>query len=416
MREYFALKVPFLYDGLLNFYRKIVNALKDNRWLSSLNRSCSCVSGGGGRAVGSDDCSVIFLFAVHWFAPSGAEYYALECARIAKQEGAKVIWIVDFPSCETNWLQEFLEISDHSVCLWEETSPLDAIYNKVCDIGGQVRALHIHHSPFSYNNINNLKAIFPIAKVIDTTHIVEIVGGGFPKLSRKTGEAIDVRNVVSQGLFDYYKAHGFRRQNLFRTAVVPDMIENYVPEGHEEFSIGFVGRLSQQKRPYLIPVFIKYLNAELISSGFSRNVVVKVYGYGPYVGFLQKNPGQGSVALKVVEHCYDKNKIYGSLDCVVQLSENEGVSIVSYESASFGVPFLATDVGQQKEMVHPDLLLPARPRLAVRKAAKIVAELLLYPEIYSGVVEWQHERLAFLRNEFGYKKRMSDLYKVILER
>lgn len=409
LRLSFSMRYPYWYDRIWNLVRKI----KAYRMRFGESRKTTVASVPPGlpvRTSGSSS-SPIILMAIHWFAPSGTEYYALECARLAREEGFEIIWVVDFPSVDEQWRQEFIGLSSHAVLLWQETSPLLAITERVNAIGGEVVGIHIHHSPFFYENLAMLKASFPKASVVDTTHIIELTGEGFPKRSLEAGNAIEVRNVISQGLSDYFTTRGIAASSLYRSAIVPKQVIRRRNASHGTFSIGIIGRLSQQKRPYLLPALFERLDNILASRRFSGGVSFFIYGYGPYAKHLKKSFGFEHITVSLKEHCYDRNEIYRGLDCVLQISENEGVSIVSYEAASYGIPFLATDVGQQREMVHPEFLLPARPRQAVRKAAEVIAMLAMTPENYMHVTEWQYDRLDILRREFGYQERMRQLYR-----
>lgn len=413
MRRKVSLKFPLFYDWLLNLFRYL-KIKKGNEWKCRVRAPDDYFNPlilpsdeiGAGRAP-------ICLFAIHWFSPSGAEYYALECARLAREEGFKIVWLVDFPTGEGGWEKEFMDISPNAILIWKEVSPISSIMERFRHSAGDVKAIHIHHSYFAYDHLDQLKSLFPEASVIDSTHIIEISDGGFPCRSLSAGDKIDIRNPISQGLSDYFEDHGVVRDSIFRTAITPPIC-NVEKVCNEVFSIGVIGRLSQQKRPYLIPFFLKSLDRCLREESFCSVVNFYIFGYGPYSKYLKSVPGFGRINICLKENCYDKDVIYGGLSCVLQLSENEGVSLVSYESASYCVPFVATDVGQQAEMVHPDMLLPRNPKQAVKKAAKIISDMIINREKYSYVVEWQKDRLIFLRDQYEYKDRMSHLYRRLL--
>src|SRR5690554_4775786 len=158
LRLNFSMRFPYWYDLIWNIFRKI----KACRMRFKGARATTVVSACPDRLVSSGDSRPpILLMAIHWFAPSGAEYYALECARLAREEGFEILWVVDFPSADEQWRQEFMGLSPHAVLLWQEASPLVAIAERVNAIGGEVGVIHIHHSPFFYDNLTALKTSFP---------------------------------------------------------------------------------------------------------------------------------------------------------------------------------------------------------------------------------------------------------------
>lgn len=112
--------------------------------------------------------------------------------------------------------------------------------------------------------------------------------------------------------------------------------------------IANIGRLSPEKGQ---EIFL-YAARELLQS--EDNLCFLLIGIGPQQDFLEslvKNLGI-SDHVKFVGYRSDMNRIYNSLDLVVQSSITEGMPNVILESLLMKVPVVATDVGGTSEVVQ----------------------------------------------------------------
>jgi len=347
------------------------------------------------------------LFFIHSFQLSGAESYALKCAMIAKSVGFKVIWVVDFDSEDKSQLPAFLDISDLIVYGWLAKSPLSEVAGLINDHSLNVKIIHLHHSVYGYLNISTIKRVFPYALAFDSTHVFELGGRGFPRLSYKHRKDIDLHNVISDGLERFFSERGVK--NVVRTVISPDVVE-LTKTSTDMFTIKIIGRLCFQKRSYLIPMYIRQLSKALSDVNCSKKVEVQIVGGGIFKNLLIHKNFPSNIVVRFLDGITSKSKIYNDADLVVQLSENEGVSIVSYECAQMEVPILATDVGQQSESIHPDMLLPLSPGPCIKQAISKSLSFILHPEENRHIVDWQSCNLNNLTKQYDFRSVFTKVY------
>ena len=354
------------------------------------------------------------VFCVHSFQLSGAEQYALDCARIADSQGLKVIWLVDFPS-KYSQADDFLSVSNLTVHVWENESPLRALRDIAQNFDLNIVLFHIHHSVYAYVNLQFIKNVFCNSRIFDTLHIIEVGGRGFPRLSAKYTEFIDLHNVISQGMFTFLLNSGVSTSNILRTVITPSDITI----GHDKssrFVIKFIGRLCIQKRSYLIPCYIHELAAKLNDLDSKISIEVHVIGDGDLLHPLMRQKYPDGIAVRFLGAMSNRNVIYEDTDLVVQVSENEGVSVVSYECSQLKIPILATDVGQQRESIHQDMLLPLSPILCISSAVDKTVQILTVPAFSRSVVDWQYENLTLLTQCYDFRDTFMHVYKDIYEK
>lgn len=404
IRQKFAIKFPFFYSYLLNLSRKLMNYTTKEIY--------RCISS---ETINVNTTKTIVFF-IHWFNPSGAEYYALECAKIAKDMGYKIIWIVEFDSINQNWKRMFENISQNIYYLFKLNHNINSNdWLKNLILKYKPVAIHIHHSYFAYQHIEYIKNIFPCIVTIDSTHIIEIKNGGFPAMSLTAKNHIDFRNVISEGLKKYFLNHGILENKIVRSNIIPDIIDSKFikPDFNKNiFRIGFVGRLSEQKRPYLIIPFIKKLESYFNNLKQQPNIEIIIYGNGEYYKDMLEalNKLKTSIKINILTNCYDKNEIYTNLHCVIQLSENEGISLVSYETILYKVPLFCTNVGQQKEIINNIFLLSDHPRKSLNEVVIKIIELYNNPKFFEASLLEQYNNLLEIDKKFGYKKIVKNLY------
>ena len=358
----------------------------------------------------------VAAFFVHSFSPSGAEYYALECARIAKAAGFQIVWIVDHISKNDDWEKDFLTVSDRVLNVWDSGHIYRDVFSFLSKENPSV--VHIHHSLTGYEIAAMLKKKFAAITVIDSTHIIELKNEGFPCLSAQAGDAIDCRNVISNGLKEYYIQCGIPEQNILRSIIVPEVEgqEGVLPSiENNHVNIKIIGRLDEQKRPYLIVALIKRMKRLQQNGAINKDLKLKfsIYGFGEYFESMKSVLFQLSgkhFEIEMITSVYDKNIIYENTFCVVQLSENEGISLVSYEATLRYKYILTTDAGQQGEIMEEEFLLPSRASKAVKAAAERLCNLLKRPESLHDKVISQRRKILSLDEKYGYKNVLHDFY------
>ena len=409
----FAVRYPYLFWCVLSLLRKILYAFRifvPNLLFRKVNKAISEIP----YINSSLHSTKAVVFCVHSFQLSGAEQYALDCARIADSQGLKVIWLVDYPT-KYSQADDFLSISDLTVHVWEIDSPLRVLKEIAQSYDLDIVLFHIHHSVYAYKNLQFIKDVFRTSRIFDTLHIIEIGNRGFPRLSAKNTDLMDLHNVISQGLSSFLLNSDVSPFKLLRTVITPSEITlRHNKSSH--FVIKFIGRLCLQKRSYLIPAYIHELAAKLSDLNSIHSIEVHVVGDGDLLALLMDQKYPDNITVRFLGSVTNRNLIYEDADLVVQISENEGVSVVSYECSQLKIPILATDVGQQGESVHQDMLLPLSPNLCIRTAVEKTVRLLTTPAYSRSVVDWQYENLNSLTQRYDFRESFIHIYKDIYEK
>ncbi len=147
--------------------------------------------------------------------------------------------------------------------------------------------------------------------------------------------------------------------NVIQNALI---IDNYQPDKSDRSFrqelgldsdvklIANIGRLSPEKGQ---EIFL-YAARELLQ--VNKNLCFLLIGIGPQQSFLENLAEQLGITenVRFIGYREDMNRIYNSLDLVVQSSSTEGMPNVILESLLMEVPVVATDVGGTSEVVQHD--------------------------------------------------------------
>lgn len=353
------------------------------------------------------------LFGIHWLELGGAERWALETVALAKEAGFTPIVITDRPSGHP-WITrpEF----DGAVVV-PLTHPLapdaeSALINGVLS-AYDVRGVHVHHCTWLYERLPWIKAIRPDVPVVDSLHILEWRTGGFVDISVRMSNVIDRHHVISPQLRDYLVG----RQRLDAERVTLATLATLTVSGKapaaggdhrgDPFTVAFVGRFTQQKRPYL---FLK-LAAEL-KRGAPGPVRFIMHGDGELSGEVHGLRGRLDLgdALEIRGPDQQVSRTLGEADVLVISSDNEGLTLTSFEASAAGVPVVSTDVGSQASLVADELLCPRHPYPFIRTAAERITTMMTSPERRASWLREQQDKSAAFAGLPDARSWTRDLY------
>lgn len=121
-------------------------------------------------------------------------------------------------------------------------------------------------------------------------------------------------------------------------------------KGDGTFTIGFIGRLSQEKRPEL------FVSAAAIAARkSSMDLQFHMIGSGDSESLLQQGRDQGLASrLTIDAFSDDVVSVLSRYDLIVNCSNYEGCSNTLLEAMAAGVPALATAVGGNPELIGDD--------------------------------------------------------------
>ncbi|HEX7302903.1 glycosyltransferase [Lentzea sp.] len=321
------------------------------------------------------------LFGLHWLELGGAERWAIDTIRLAKEAGFTPIVVTDRPSPHEWITRPELE----GALVVPLNLPLDpkqesAFLNGVLS-AFDVRGIHLHHCTWLYNLLPWIKSVRPDIPVVDSLHVLEWRTGGFVDISVRLSNMIDQHHVISPQLRDHLVGkHGLDQEKVV-FATLAGLTTGGIAVGAEEavesnpFTVAFVGRFTQQKRPYL---FLQ-LAAELKKNS-PREVRFIVHGHGELAAEVNSLVARlgGSVELRGPDR--PVSDTFRDSDVLVVSSDNEGLTLTSFEATAAGVPVVSADVGSQSSLIADDLLCPRHPYAFVQAAAARIRTMMTSPD------------------------------------
>lgn len=180
---------------------------------------------------------------------------------------------------------------------------------------------------------------------IDLTHAFSFPQNGMEIASLPYIDLLDKRIVINSKTFEDYKQlylrNNINQEFLKRISIIPNGIEikefnqNKINSRWKNFTIGYVGRNSPEKRPEL---FFDIVN--------NTKVKAKIIG-DDFALFKKEFPN-----VIYFENCNDKELIreqFSEISLLIVTSSREGFPLVIMEAMELGIPVLATNVGSISE-------------------------------------------------------------------
>ncbi|MGW9588132.1 glycosyltransferase [Microbacterium sp. NPDC055455] len=318
------------------------------------------------------------IVGLHWFELGGAERWAFESVRLIREAGLLPIVLTNRDSHQP-WitrpeLDDALIIPFSEATSKSQTPGVEELLRallRTFDVRGAV----VHHNQWLYDRLHWIARSRPGIPIVDSTHVIEYRGGGYPLSSALVADVITTHHVISPAL---------ERWMIDRQGIAPDRVvmaplggltvdareAEFRARGDEPFTVAFVGRMARQKAP---EVFVAMAN-RLRKQG--RDFRFIMHGDGEmagWVGDLLRAYGLTDVVRRdstvPVETTLDEAHV------LVVTSHNEGLTLTTLEAITHGVPVVSTDVGAQSDIIPASGLVPKNVHRAVRTAAERVAVL-----------------------------------------
>ncbi|MFD9895554.1 glycosyltransferase family 4 protein [Amycolatopsis sp. NPDC059027] len=378
-RKAFRSRIPFQYDFLRQLRTDVVERRLRERQLPRR----APVSGAHGYQRPATEARRAILFGLHWLELGGAERWALDCIQLAKEHGFTPIVVTDRASNHP-WITrpEFDGVVviplSHPLTHGTDSALFDGLFSAF-----DIRGIHVHHNTWLYDRLPWVKSVWPDVPVVDSQHVLEWRTGGFVDHAVRVSAMIDTHHVISPQLRDYLvHRQGIPAEKVMLATLAGTTTAGITPDAPGgakpgPFTVTYIGRFHQQKRPY---IFLK-LAAELRSSAPGA-VGFIMHGEGELADEVHSLRSRLGLADLVEVRGPDVPvaKTLAETDVLVVTSENEGLTLTTFEATAAGVPVVSADVGSQASLVTDDLLCPRHPYPFVRQAAARIRTMMSQPE------------------------------------
>ncbi len=221
------------------------------------------------------------------------------------------------------------------------------------------------NSEIGYAMLPYIKAKNPQIPIIDYVHMEEWYNrnGGYSRDSSAVSTVIDKTFTCNENSTKIFENFFGRKSEDVQTVYIGVDENKFNPENFDskkirekygitkKYVIGFICRISEQKRPFLLLDIAKKLKEQrddfLILVAGDGNLLAKVKSTSEKYG-LSDN-------IKFIGNISETEKIYPACDMTLNCSIKEGLALTAYESLSMGIPVISSDVGGQKELINNDV-------------------------------------------------------------
>jgi glycosyltransferase involved in cell wall biosynthesis len=310
----------------------------------------------------------VMLVGMNWLDVGGAEAFAIEAAELASTMGFRVVIVCDRHGPLT-WLSRAQVFAEHIYLLGK----LDAqSRHSVCFrivLEHQPQLIHIHHCKTLYDLLPHLRTAGFKNSILDSTHIVENRHGGFVAESQHYSSWLDHHHVISRTLENFYREAGISPDKiqlgyLCRSSPVE---KKPTSKGGSSLKVGFVGRLAQQKRPYIFVELARRLAAAQ-PGAFSFEMI----GDGPLAKMVRGQIKSSNAQVTLRPSQTNVPDFLARMDVLVVCSDAEGLTLVAFEAILQNCAVVSTNVGAQRELIEPPMLLPTAPYAFLRAATDLL--------------------------------------------
>lgn len=394
---------PLLYDdardlALLRHRKRLVTAIEPRDYASEF------LPGGAHEddviltaASAPEGAQKAVIIGLHWFELGGAELWAFETVRLVREAGFLPIVLTNRDSHQP-WitrpeLDGALLIPFSEPTVDSQTAGIEQLLRALLRTF-DVRGVVIHHNQWLYDRVAWIAASRPGIPIIDSTHIVEYTGGGYPLSSVIASKSITKHHVISPSLAEWMTGvQGIPAERVVMAplgglTVKPKDARFRARSEAEPFTVAFVGRMARQKAP---EVFVS-MACRLKRQGFDLRFVL--HGDGELSGWVDDIIEAEGLVGDIIRRT-SATPVSETLDeahVLVVTSHNEGLTLTTLEAIAHGVPVVSTDVGAQGDVIPESALVPRFARAAARRLADMVASFVHDESAREGL--WRQERKA----------------------
>lgn len=311
-----------------------------------------------------DNDKVNILMIIPWMIMGGADKFNLDLIKGLDKEKFDITIISTEPAVNT-YYQDF---SQHAT-IYDLSTFLDQKYwvafiNYIIE-KNNINVLMNTNSEIGYIMLPYLKAKHPEVPIIDYIHMEEWYNrnGGYSRDSSSVASVIDKTLTCNKKSEEILANHFGRNPKELKTVYIGVNEDEFNPKDYDKadqrnkfgvdkkYVIGFICRITEQKRPFLLLQVIKELKKQRDDFVFlvagKGNLFEKVKSKSKSLGIIEN--------IKFIGEISHTQEFYSACDLTFNCSIKEGLALTAYESLSMGVPVISSDVGGQKELINEDV-------------------------------------------------------------
>lgn len=306
------------------------------------------------------------LMIIPWMVTGGADKFNLELIKRLDKNKFNIIIITTEPS--TNPLrQEFEKYSTvYNLTAFLEQKNWLSFINYIME-KEKINLIFNTNSEYGYSMLPYLKAKNPEVPILDYVHMEEWYwrNGGYARDSGSFSSVIDKTLVCNKNtqkvLCEYFDKNisevktvyiGVDEQKFDATKYDKNQIlKKYNLENTKKIIIGYICRITEQKRPFLLLEIIKEMSKK------RNDLLFVIAGDGNLLDKIKQKAQKYKIEdfIKFVGNISNTEEIYKISDLTINCSIKEGLALTSYESLAMGVPVISSDVGGQSELINDEV-------------------------------------------------------------
>lgn len=310
------------------------------------------------------------LIGIHWFELGGAERWAFETIRLVREAGFLPI-VISGRDSHQPWITRaeldgavIIPFSEHIAR--SQTPGVEQLLRGLLR-SFDIRGVVVHHNQWLYDRLHWIRRSRPDIPIVDSTHVIEYRGGGFPVSSVMVDGVITVHHVISPSLKRWMtQVQGVPASKVVMAplgglTVAPRDAQFRPRRDGTPFTAAFVGRTARQKAP---EVFVEMVNRLGDAAAEMRFILHGDGDMSAWIDDIIRNEG----LVDRIERRSSRVPVDDTLaesDLLVVTSHNEGLTLTTLEAISHGVPVVSTDVGAQSDLVPARALVPRNVHRAV---------------------------------------------------